>query len=127
MDLSSDHNLMFFDILLHIKSTGFDKRTVFHHADWNGIYHALNHSSLSPNESSDINNDWKQWKDVFLGAAADYIPLKTVKRRSSPPWIDGEVRRLLSKKDSCRNERRNFPHVLISGKNSAIFDVRPRC
>ena len=29
MDLSSDHNLMFFDILLHIKSTGFDKRTGF--------------------------------------------------------------------------------------------------
>ena len=106
MDLSSDHNLMFFDILLHIKSTGFDKRTVFdfHHADWNGLYHALNHINLSPNESSDINTDWKQWKDLFLGAAADYIPLKTFKRRSSPPWIDGEVRRLLSKKDSCRKK-----------------------
>ena len=33
-----------------------------------------------------------------------YIPLKTFKRRSSPPWIDGEVRRLLSKKDSCRKK-----------------------
>ena len=106
MDLSSDHSLTFFDVLLHIKSTGFDKRTVFdfHRADWNGLYHALNHSNLSPNESSDINDDWKRWKDLFLGVAAEFIPLKTFKRRSSPPWIDSEVRRLLSKKDSCRKK-----------------------
>ena len=29
MDLSSDHSLTFFDILLNAKSIGFDKRTVF--------------------------------------------------------------------------------------------------
>ena len=106
MDLSSDHSLTFFDILLNAKSIGFDKRTVFdfHHADWNGLYHALNHRNLSPNESSDINGDWERWKDQFLSVAADYIPLKTFKRRNSPPWIDGEVRRLLSKKDSCRKK-----------------------
>ena len=29
MDISTDHHLMFFDFLLHVKSTGCDKRTVF--------------------------------------------------------------------------------------------------
>ena len=101
MDLSSDHNLTFFDVLLHIKSTGFDKRTVSISTTQTGLYHGLNHGNLSPNESSDINGDWERGKDLFLGVLADYIPLKTFKRRSSPPWIDGEVSRLLSKKDSC--------------------------
>jgi hypothetical protein len=104
--LSSDHHLMFFDFLLQVKLTGYDKRTVFnfHLADWNGLRIALDQCDLSPSESSDVNTDWERWKDLFLGVAAEHIPVKTFKRRNTPPWIDGEVRRLLSKKDSCRNK-----------------------
>ena len=103
MDLSSDHHLMFFDFLLHVKLTGLDRRTVFnfHLADWNGLQRALDQYDLSPSKSTDINTDWEQWKYFFLSVAAEHIPLKTFKRRNTPPWFDGEVRRLLSKKDSC--------------------------
>jgi hypothetical protein len=106
MDLSSDHHLMFFDFLLHVKLTGLDRRTVFnfHLADWNGLQRALDQYVLSPSKSTDINTDWEQWKDFFLSVAAEHIPLKTFKRRNTLPWFDGEVRRLLSKKDSCRRK-----------------------
>ena len=76
MDISSDHHLLFFDILYNLKSNGYDKSTVFdfHQADWDSLHVTLNHLDLSPDTTSDdINADWLQWKGVFLGAAAKHI------------------------------------------------------
>ena len=125
VDLSSDHNLIFFDFLMHVKLTGDDRRTVFdfQHADWHGLQRALNNCNLSPSKSTNINVDWKRWKNLFLGLSAKYIPMKTFKRRGTPPWIDSEVRRLLSKKDSCRKKAKKC-HAQGCGKNSASFVVR---
>jgi hypothetical protein len=52
--LSSDHHLMFFDFLLKVKLTGYDKRTVFnfHLADWNGLRIAFDQCDLSPSDLS---------------------------------------------------------------------------
>ena len=142
MDLSSDHHLMFFDFLLHVKLTGLDRRTVFnfHLADWNGLQRALGQYDLSPSKSTHINTDWQQWKDFFLSVAAEHIPLKTFKRRNTPPWFDGEVRRLLSKKDSCRRKAKRtlFPRLwekfcilrrsaksLVRGKRTQYFHSLP--
>ena len=110
VDLSSDHNLIFFDFLMHVKLTGDDRRTVFdfQHADWHGLQRALNNCNLSPSKSTNINVDWERWKNLFLGVSAKYIPMKTFKRRGTPPWIDSEVRRLLSKKDSCRKKAKKM-------------------
>ena len=110
VDLSSDHNLIFFDFLMHVKLTGDDRRTVFdfQHADWHGLQRALNNCNLSPSKSTNINVDWERWKNLFLGLSAKYIPMKTFKRRGTPPWIDSEVRRLLSKKDSCRKKAKKM-------------------
>ena len=126
LDLSSDHSLTFFDFLLHIKLTGHDRRTVFdfQRADWYGLQCALNNLNLSPDKSTDIDIDWERWKNLFLAISAEYIPVKTFKRRNTPPWIDNEVRRLLSKKDSCRKKAKKC-HVQVCGQNSASFVVRP--
>ncbi len=104
MGIFTDHHLMFFDLQLHVKSTGCDKRTVFNfqHANWDALYETLSHLDLTPSEFTDIDTDWTKWKDSFLGAAAKHIPRKNFKRRSTPLWIDGEVKHLLQKKDSCR-------------------------
>ena len=101
MDISSDHHLLFFDILLNLKSNGYDKRTVFdfHQVDWDSLHETLNHLDLSPDiTSDDINADCLQWKGLFLSAAAKHIPQKSFKRRSTPPWFDGEVKHLLNRK-----------------------------
>ena len=82
----------------------------FQHADWNGLRRALNNCNLLPNESTDIKVDWERWKNLFLALSAEYIPVKSFKRRGSPPWIDSEVRRLPSKKDSCRKKAKNMSY-----------------
>ena len=109
-EISSDHHLTFFDFLLFTKQKGCDKRTVFnfHLADWSGFLDALDKCNLSPNESTDVNTDWELWRNIFLDVATEYIPRKTLKRRNSPPWVDGEVKRLLSKKDSCRKKAKKL-------------------
>ena len=102
--ISSDHHLLFFDLLLYVKSTGCDRRTVFdfQHADWNALHVTLSHLDLAPGDSTNIDADWTKWKNLFLGAAVKHIPQKKIKRRTTPLWIDGEVKHLLQKKDSCR-------------------------
>jgi hypothetical protein len=46
----TDHHLLFFDLLLYVKSTGCDRRTVFdfQHADWNALHETLSHLDLAP-------------------------------------------------------------------------------
>ena len=46
----------------------------------------------------DINEHWSNWKDLFLTAVKDHIPVKAVRDTNSPPWIDGEFRHLMRKK-----------------------------
>ena len=94
---------MFFDLEIHVKSTECDKRTVFNfqYANWDALYETLSHLDLTPSESTDIDTDWTKWKDSFLGAAAKHSPQNNFKRRSTPLWIDSEVKHLLQKKDFC--------------------------
>ena len=109
-EISSDHHLTFFDFLLFPKQKGCDKRTVFnfHLADWSGFLDALDKCNLSLNESTDVNTDWERWRNIFLDVATEYISRKTFKRRNSPPWVDGEVKRLLSKKDSRKKKAKKL-------------------
>lgn len=45
--------------------------------------------------STDVNEHWSNWKDLFWNAVKEHIPIKTVGDKNSPPWIDGEVRHLI--------------------------------
>jgi hypothetical protein len=64
----------------------------------------LSHLDLVPCKTSDINDNWIKWKDLFLGAAVKHIRQKWFKKRSTPLWIDGKVKHLLMKKDPCRRK-----------------------
>ncbi|CAB3977922.1 Hypothetical predicted protein, partial [Paramuricea clavata] len=62
--------------------------------------------NVTPTDS--INDDWEQWKDTFLTAVRRYIPMRTVKDKNSPPWIDKQVRQLIRKKfKALKQYRRN--------------------
>ena len=88
---------------LIVSSFGCNKRTVFDfkRADWNGLQNKLRFSNLSPTDHSnlDLDADWEKWKNTFLNAAAER---KSLKKNSSPPWFDGEIKHLINKKDFCR-------------------------
>ena len=53
---------------------------------------------MSKATSADVNEHWSNWKDLFLTAVKERIPIKTVGDKNSPPWIDGEARHLIRKK-----------------------------
>ena len=61
LDISTDHDLIFFDLVLRAKLFSCEKRTVlnFNHADWNSLRDAHIYTNLSPDEASeDIDADW---------------------------------------------------------------------
>lgn len=37
-------------------------------------------------DNNTIDQDWTLWKDTFLAAVADFIPLKTIRKRNGPSW-----------------------------------------
>ena len=96
----SDHYVVEFEIILKFKRA---KRVTRQFYDFkNGNFDSLRDSlTRLPFEvvaSADVNEHWSNWKDLFLTAVQEHIPIKTVGDKNSPPWIDGEVRHLIRKK-----------------------------
>ena len=59
MNISSDHNLLFFNLQLRSKPLGHDSRRVYDisQADWNALQNSLNNLDLSPLPDNSINDD----------------------------------------------------------------------
>ena len=70
--------------------------------------------------STDIDSDWQQWMDLFLGAVADHIPVKTFKRKNTPPWLDNEIKHLLKKKETARRKAKKTGKLNIHEKFRAL-------
>ena len=51
---------------------------------------------------SDVNNDWSEWKNAFLEAVDDFVPMKRVKGRKSLPWVTNTILYLIKKKNTLR-------------------------
>ena len=98
---------VFFYLNVRTKSLVCDTRTVYNYrlANWNGLLETLRLTDLSRSATStDIYSDWQQWLDLLLGAVADNIPVKSFKRKNTPPWLDNEVKHLLKKKETARRK-----------------------
>lgn len=123
LNLFSDHSLLFFDFNIHAKLSACDIRTVYNYrlADWNGLSETLRLTDLMPSiNSTDIDSDWQQWMDLFLGAVADHIPVKTFKRKNTPPWLDNEIKHLLKKKETARRKAKKSGKLNIHEKFRAL-------
>lgn len=70
--------------------------------------------------SIDIDSNWQQWMDLFLSAVADHIPVKTFKRKNTPPWLDKEIKHLLKKKETARRKVRKTGKLNIHEKFRAL-------
>ena len=78
----SDQGVVCFEFNAFVKAP-----TKFHHEGLCASLNAIGLSSASDN--SDIDTDWREWKDIFLSAVADHIPLKRLKGHNSAAWING--------------------------------------
>ena len=65
---------------------------------FDGLRNFLARNPINITLTSDIDNYWEQWKTTFLNAVKNFVPVRTVKDNTSPPWIDKEVRVLIRKK-----------------------------
>jgi len=66
--------------------------------------------------TDDVNISWYQWKDVFLTVVQNYIPMKNVKGRNNPSWINGDIVHALSKRESTRQKFLSSPTDFLRAK-----------
>ena len=89
----TDHHIIEFGIQKSFCRAKSVTRTIFDYrrGNFDGLRSYLTRNPCGPISSNDINTCWSQWKEWFLHAVQKFIPIKKVKDKNSPPWIDGEV------------------------------------
>ena len=155
-DISSDHNMSLFDFKVHVRQSSRYSRTVFDYskADWESLYKVLSdtfdsqqvnsvnaESSSTSLTNDDIDQEWRIWSDRFLEIVSRHIPTKVLRRRSSLPWFDQEIRHLMKKKEKTRRnakksgrlshwkkfrDLRRSCKVLIKKKRNEFFQSLPQ-
>ena len=96
----SDHYVVEFEIILKFKRAKRVTRQFydFKSGNFDGLRDSLTRLLFDVATSADMNEHWSNWKDLFLTAVKEHVPIKTVGDKNSLPWIDGEVRHLIRKK-----------------------------
>ena len=90
----TDHHIIEFGIQQSFCRAKSVTRTIFDYrrGNFDELRSYLTRNPCGPlMTSDDINTCWSQWKEWFLHAVQKFIPIKKVKDKNSPPWIDGEV------------------------------------
>ena len=89
----TDHHIIEFGIQQSFCRAKSVTRTIFDYrrGNFDELRSYLTRNPCGPISSDDINTCWSQWKEWFLHAVQKFIPIKKVKDKNSPPWIDGEV------------------------------------
>ena len=95
----SDHYVVEFEIILKFKRAKRVTRPVydFKNCNFDSLRDSLTCLPFEVAASADVNEHRSNWKDLFLIAVKEYIPIETFGDKNSPPWIDGEVRHLIRK------------------------------
>ena len=111
--LFTDHSVVTFSLKASVKKPKSPTRSVYDYrrGDFEGLRSALQSVNLSNvvQDNNTIDQDWTFWKDTFLAAVADFIPLKTIRKRNAPPWLTGDILFLLRKKESVRKKLKLLP------------------
>ncbi|CAB4002465.1 Hypothetical predicted protein [Paramuricea clavata] len=115
MNIHTDHSGVVFNITRNFKTSYTSKRIVYNYkkGDFDGLRNALrllNIKHIVFNDvGADINDDWHNWKTVFMNAVIDFIPVTHLQGKDVPPWFDSETLRLIRKKNSIRRRAtKNF-------------------
>ena len=111
--LFTDHSVVTFSVKASVKRPRLPKRSVYDYrrGDFEGLRCALQSLNLSNilQDDGNVNLDWTRWKDTYLAAVADFVPLKNIRRKNGPPWLTGDILYLLRKKESVRKKLKSSP------------------
>ena len=102
-----DHCVVLFEYNSFVNASSHPRKFVYEYA--NGDFEALHDALSAINLSSivghnNIDDDWWCWKDLFLAAVKDFMPLKRLKGHNPVPWIDSNSLNLIKKKNSVRQK-----------------------
>ncbi|CAB3993273.1 Hypothetical predicted protein [Paramuricea clavata] len=93
----------------------------------NRTYESIEFEFSDPTSMSDINENWNLWRDTFLAVADECIPTKIVKGRYNPPWLTGEIKSLIKKKETLRRKvHRGTNSAALVYRNTRISAVHQR-
>ena len=108
----SDHDAVICDINLRANPPANPKRNfyLYKRADMEGLRRKLKERfeqfEASRPETKSIRANWDQFKADFYNSIDEFIPQRTLKNKSSLPWYNANIRRLIRKKQRCYNSAR---------------------
>ena len=120
----TDHCVVLFEYNSFPNASSHLHKFVYDYAsgDFEALHEALsaiNLSSICGHNS--IDDDWWCWKDLFLAAVKDFVPLKRLKGRNPVPWIDRNILNLINKKNSVRQKLKSHPNTSLTDKFKSLW------
>ena len=118
--LITDHSTIVFNLKTSVKAAPKLKRRVFDYkrGNFDELRAALEALDLCSVIESEVNvqEGWMKWKELFLKAAYENIPTKTITNINSPPWINAEIIHVIQKKETARRKLKSFPTDALRNK-----------
>ena len=107
-EILTDHSAIVFELTLACNSLSRTKRFVFGYqqANFERLRAHLQTPSLKglSSEYGDINQDWMDWKNAFLAAVTEFVPVKNAKGLKFLPWMNNTILPLIKKKNTLRTK-----------------------
>ena len=121
----TDHSAILFELTAACSPLQKVNRFVFDYqrANFEGLRAHLQSRNLKVkiSDNGDINYDWMNWKNAFLAAVAEFVPVINTKGRKFLPWMNSTILHLIKKKNTLRTriKRSSSPsdYVKIKYKN----------
>ena len=128
--ISSDHLTAYFEINIR----GTKKQIIYHNVfnfkkpDFNKLILDLSNANLHQAlNHDDISFCWSTWLNIIFKCINDNIPRVSLKKSSSPPWIDADIIHLSNKKNTVWYKRKKslmlnqeeFPCTLLDSDNNS--------
>ena len=116
----TDHNCLIFHFKATVKAPVKLNRFVYdyHKGDFEGLRSTLQNIDFSKivESNTDVNAAWLEWKERYIATVRNFIPMKKIKGKSSPPWITGHVLYMIRKKESLRKKLRSSSLTYLIAK-----------
>ena len=117
----TNHNCVVFNIRATVKAPVKLNRYVYDYqkANFEGLRSILQSIDFSNiiESNTDVNVAWSQWKEKYLAAIRDFVPMGKIEGKNSPPWITGDILHMIKKpKESVRRKLRTSSSVYLIAK-----------
>ena len=143
----SDHDVITFDLSFSSRIPNDNQQIKFNfkRADFAGLRKALHEDPLENylDEHNTIEDDWLAWKSALFSKINHYIPKLKPHKFVTPPWIDGEVRHAIKKKNSLlkkakqkdnndiwekfREKRKEVKYLIRSKRTTFLQEISDSC